>query len=337
MAGDVDRSSATDDADVDPDGATDEADGSVGADEPTVAGNACHACGQEPGRARVQRTGRPVNVSLTLPLSSYLGLAADPGRLDGFGPVAAAVARQIIRDAARNNPAGAGITWRCVVVDDVHGTVLGVGVPLRVSKHDPPPRLADLVRAGEPTCCFPGCRIRARDCDLDHRIPYNPDDPEGDRGGVTCSCNLQPLCRGHHRLKTAGLIGVRTVSESEEPGVVPGSLEFTSATGLRYRRPPTPATPRVADLDDPQIALAVAHAQLRAAQDADDEAANDAQLAASEFGRYDSYDGYDGYDGQDRAWRRSLHDHTRLRIRDAAANATTAAGRRAGALDPPPF
>jgi hypothetical protein len=37
-----------------------------------------------------------------------------------------------------------------------------------------------LIRTGEPTCCFPGCRVRARDCDLDHRIPYDADDPSGE-------------------------------------------------------------------------------------------------------------------------------------------------------------
>jgi hypothetical protein len=210
-----------------------------------VVGGACHACGQEPGRARAQRAGGAVTVNLTLPLAAYLGLAQDPGRLDGYGPVAAGLGRQIIRDAARGSQHGlTGITWRCVVVDDVHGTVLGVGSPIHVSRHDPPPRLADLVRSNEPACCFPGCRVRARDCDLDHRIPYDPQDPTGERGGgVTCSCNLQPLCRKHHRLKTAGLIDVRVVADSEEPGVAAGTLEFTTVTGLRYRRSPTRATP----------------------------------------------------------------------------------------------
>jgi hypothetical protein len=142
-------------------------------DEPTVGntrsgdgtdgtGSACSACGQEPDSARMRRSGRPLNVSLTLPLSSYLGLAADPGRLDGFGPVAAAVARQIIGDTARNNSDGSGaITWRSVVVDDVHGTVLGVGVPLRVSKHEPaaeacgsgPHRRADVLLPRLPNPC----------------------------------------------------------------------------------------------------------------------------------------------------------------------------------------
>ncbi|HSZ48699.1 MAG TPA: HNH endonuclease signature motif containing protein, partial [Streptosporangiaceae bacterium] len=33
-------------------------------------------------------------------------------------------------------------------------------------------------------------------CDLDHTTPY-------DRGGLTCECNLAPLCRHHHRCKQA--------------------------------------------------------------------------------------------------------------------------------------
>jgi hypothetical protein len=206
--------------------------------------------------ASVRRAGQAVTVNLTMTLATYLGLANDPVRLDGFGPVAAGVARQIIRDQVRGgqHQGGlAGITWRCVVTDDRHGTVLGVGSPIHVPKHDPPPRLADLIRTGEPTCCFPGCRIRARDCDLDHRRPYDSADPRGDRnGGATCSCNLQPLCRTHHRLKTAGVIHIRAAN-SEEPGVAPGTLEFTSSTGLRYLRNPTRATPPVADLDDPSL------------------------------------------------------------------------------------
>jgi len=316
----------------------------------SAGGGACHACGQEPGQARVRRAGRPLSVSLTLPLASYVGLVNDPGRLDGFGPVAAAVARQIIDDATRNSGNAAGITWRCVVVDDVHGTVLGVGSPIRVPRHDPPPRLADLVRASEPTCCFPGCRIRARDCDLDHRIPYNPEDPTGQHGGgATCSCTLQPLCRAHHRLKTVGLIDVRVLTDRDDTDqagqapIVPGTLEFTTATGLRYRRPPTPATPPAADLDDPEVGLAVAHAQLRAAQTADAEAAIDARHAAQAAARREAApvaarvgrdDGADEDDGQDRAWRRSLHEHTRRRIRDTG---DVPGRRQTTAFDPPPF
>lgn len=46
-----------------------------------------------------------------------------------------------------------------------------------------------------PICVFPWCTRAARRCDKDHRVPY-------DEGGATCDCNLAPLCRRHHRLKT---------------------------------------------------------------------------------------------------------------------------------------
>jgi hypothetical protein len=262
-----------------------------------------------------------LTVNLTLPLSSYLRLADDPGELDGHGPVAAGPARQIIRDVAHNHGDGlTGITWRCVVTDDQHGTVLGVGSPIHVPRHDPPPRLADLVRTAEPTCCFPGCRIRARDCDLDHRIPYDPDDPTGDRGGgATRSCTLQPLCRTHRRLKTAGLIHVRAIDPCEEPGIVPGTLEFTTSTGLRYRRTPTRTTPAAPDLDDPLIATAVAHAHVRSARRAASDArmeARNSMHALRNAAREASIGDLDGreFDGEDHAWRRSRADVARHRI-----------------------
>lgn len=46
-----------------------------------------------------------------------------------------------------------------------------------------------------PSCVFPWCTRPARRCDHDHGVPF-------DRGGSTCDCNLAPLCRRHHRLKT---------------------------------------------------------------------------------------------------------------------------------------
>jgi hypothetical protein len=48
---------------------------------------------------------------------------------------------------------------------------------------------------------FPGCRIDARTCDLDHIKPFvAPDD--GGPPGQTSAENLACLCRRHHRLKT---------------------------------------------------------------------------------------------------------------------------------------
>ncbi|MBO0847251.1 MAG: HNH endonuclease [Nocardioides sp.] len=51
-------------------------------------------------------------------------------------------------------------------------------------------------------CVFPWCTRDARACDLDHIRPYVPMD-EGGPPGQTAPANLAPLCRRHHRAKTA--------------------------------------------------------------------------------------------------------------------------------------
>lgn len=50
------------------------------------------------------------------------------------------------------------------------------------------------------TCVFPWCTKPARICDHDHIVPFNHDDPAS--GGASCDCNIAPLCRHHHQLKT---------------------------------------------------------------------------------------------------------------------------------------
>ncbi|WP_353648353.1 DUF222 domain-containing protein [Nakamurella sp. A5-74] len=62
---------------------------------------------------------------------------------------------------------------------------------------------AERVIERDRVCRFPGCRRPARQCDLDHRIPY-------DEGGSTTFDNLDVLCRYHHRIKThAGWRAIR--------------------------------------------------------------------------------------------------------------------------------
>ena len=56
---------------------------------------------------------------------------------------------------------------------------------------------ADLI-AG--TCAFPWCTKPARACDHDHIVAFDQDDPAA--GGASCDCNIAPLCRHHHQLKT---------------------------------------------------------------------------------------------------------------------------------------
>jgi len=88
----------------------------------------------------------------------------------------------------------------------------------------PPPTLQHLIRVRQQTCAFPGCRRSASQCDLDHTTPFQ-------RGGLTCECNLAPLCRRHHEAKQAPGWGL----EQSSPGV----LTWTIPSGRSYNIRPT--------------------------------------------------------------------------------------------------
>ena len=57
-----------------------------------------------------------------------------------------------------------------------------------------------ILRLANPRCVHPHCTRPARRCDCDHIRPFDPDHPG--RGPTCPTCNLAPLCRHHHRLKT---------------------------------------------------------------------------------------------------------------------------------------
>ncbi|HJY99089.1 MAG TPA: HNH endonuclease signature motif containing protein, partial [Streptosporangiaceae bacterium] len=90
--------------------------------------------------------------------------------------------------------------------------------------YHPARTLVHLVRARNATCTAPGCGRPAARCDLDHTTAW-------DQGGVTCECNLAPLCRHHHRAKQAQ--GWRL--EQPEPGV----LKWRTPSGRIYATSPT--------------------------------------------------------------------------------------------------
>jgi hypothetical protein len=91
-----------------------------------------------------------------------------------------------------------------------------------------PARIADHVTVRDRTCVFPWCTRSSRSCDKDHVIPYGH---APGKGGVTCSCNLAPLCRRHHRLKTHTAWTYLVVD--------PGTYLWTSPHGYQLLRDPT--------------------------------------------------------------------------------------------------
>ena len=128
-----------------------------------------------PGRVTVS-----TQINVTIPIDSLAGLSDTPGTLSGFGVLPADQVRRLAAGDTR---------WRHILTDRATGAVLDVGT----WSYRPPTALDRHVRTRDVTCRFPGCQVPARECDLDHLIPF----PQG----PTSAQNLHALCRRHHQLK----------------------------------------------------------------------------------------------------------------------------------------
>ncbi|MBB3083211.1 DUF222 domain-containing protein [Geodermatophilus sabuli] len=103
--------------------------------------------------------------------------------------------------------AGTGLAHRphIAIVDQLRGTLVALtdatairrgealGPPAETDGYTPGAELDRFVRLRDRRCRFPGCRGRARTCDLDHRQEWP--------AGPTAHHNLCCLCEHHHRLK----------------------------------------------------------------------------------------------------------------------------------------
>ncbi|MGC4112028.1 MAG: DUF222 domain-containing protein [Nocardioides sp.] len=99
-----------------------------------------------------------------------------------------------------------------------------------------PDRIAEVIAIRDGTCVFPWCTRPARTCDCDHINPHHPQGSGGGAGGgggggPTCTCNLAPGCRRHHRLKTH--------TPWTYVMLDPGTYLWTSPHGYQYLRDPT--------------------------------------------------------------------------------------------------
>jgi hypothetical protein len=93
--------------------------------------------------------------------------------------------------------------------------------------YQPSRKLRHLITARTARCSAPGCCRPAARCDLDHTLAW-------DAGGVTCECDLAPLCRHHHRCKQAQGWHL----DQPEPGV----LVWRTPNGRTYTTTPTQYT-----------------------------------------------------------------------------------------------
>ena len=145
-------------------------------------------------------------VDITVSLESLTKMSEATGHLAGYGPVIADVARQVTAEQGSSE-------WRFTVTQN--------GYPIHVgtTSRRPTTSMRRVVEANHRTCVFPGCRMPAINCDLDHRVAVID-------GGPTTACNLAPLCRHHHRAKHEA--GWRPVLNTDN------TLTWVSPLGRHY-------------------------------------------------------------------------------------------------------
>ena len=157
-----------------------------------------------------------MDVRVTIPYTALLGADDIPGELAGYGPIPG---RRRPRSGRRRHLAA-----------HPHRPASGRPLDYGTTRYRPPDHLARLIITRDQTCQFPGCRVPAHRCDLDHAIPYNP----ASGTGPTSEHNLGPRCRRHHQVKqTPGW------SVTEHPD---GCTTWVTPSGHVYHSQPPPLT-----------------------------------------------------------------------------------------------
>lgn len=167
--------------------------------DPTAAGDGPGTLGAI--RARVQ---------IVVPALTLLRRSRTPAEIVGRGPVDADTAARL----ARATP----VPWERVITHPVTGEVLatdGYARTTGIDRH---------LRARDQHCRFPGCRIPAIRCEVDHTTDFA-------LGGRTEVSNLAHLCQRHHSMKqfTAWRVAQRAG----------GVLEWTSPLGVTHIERPS--------------------------------------------------------------------------------------------------
>ena len=159
-------------------------------------------------------------VTVTMSLSTLMGLGNESATLDHSTPLPAAQARQVAAKAT---------VWHRILYDPATGTVTDEAT----RTYTPTAAMRRAVEQKWRSCMAPGCTRSSTLCEIDHCEAFCHDDPG--RGGPTHPCNLVPLCVMHHQLKTNGVIRLRRVSADE--------LEWTLPLGVVTRTVAPPSDP----------------------------------------------------------------------------------------------
>ncbi|MFB8368763.1 DUF222 domain-containing protein [Pseudarthrobacter sp. NPDC055928] len=148
-------------------------------------------------------------VLVTVPVFALMGLTDEPALLDGYGPIPASMARNLVAD-------GAGSFHR-VLTDPRNGAPLEIGR----QSYRIPAAMRQWLRMRDGKCPFPGCNNQSLDNEADHLLAWAD-------GGTTGITNLGQPCPKHHRLKHTTAWTPTEASIDKPPG-------WTSPTGRHYQ------------------------------------------------------------------------------------------------------
>ncbi|MEN8041320.1 MAG: DUF222 domain-containing protein [Actinomycetota bacterium] len=124
--------------------------------------------------------GKGAVVHLHTDIETLTRLNEDSGEVNGYGPVIADIARQVAKEQDKAE-------WRFSVSHPETGQPIAEGT----TRRRPTAAVRRAVEMRDRTCVFPGCRVPATDCDLDHITPWS-------EGGRTGDKDLAPDCRPDH-------------------------------------------------------------------------------------------------------------------------------------------
>ncbi len=170
-----------------------------------IQGSNGSAEGSNPGQVPPPRA----EVLVTVPVFSLLGATEEPAMLDGYGPIPASMARDLVAN-------GADSFYR-VLVDPRDGAPLEIGrSSYRLSK-----AMRQWLRLRDGKCPFPGCSNNSLDNEADHILAWA-------KGGTTGVSNLGQPCPKHHRLRHTSAWRPTPATKNEPPG-------WISPSGRRYK------------------------------------------------------------------------------------------------------
>ena len=189
----------------------------------------------------------PVAVNLVMSDQTLLGDDNSPATIEGYGPIPASVARNLISGAVADAQSAA--TLRRLYRHPKSGSLLAMESRSRLF----PRGLATFIGLRDQTCRTPYCDAPIRH--RDHAQPHN-------RGGATSAENGLGSCERCNYAKESP--GWRVMAGDEENGM--HTAEFVTPTGGHYRStaPPLPGPPVIA-VSEVEVRIGIALIDLHAA------------------------------------------------------------------------